>query len=56
MEGNVVHEWNVKTALQLTEPQPNGNPNYMTRDRSYINQADLREIDQVSKRFRMRQV
>ena len=45
MEGNVVHEWNVKTALQLTELLPNGNLYYTTRDRSDINQAGLREID-----------
>jgi len=41
----VVHEWNVKTALQLTELLPNGNLYYTARDRSDINQAGLREID-----------
>jgi hypothetical protein len=45
MEGEVVHEWTAKTAVQLLELLPNGDLLYSTRDRSNIAKAGLREID-----------
>jgi len=48
MEGNIVHEWRAKTAVQLLELLPNGNLYYTTRDRSSIGHAGLREIDPKS--------
>ncbi|MCD6510407.1 MAG: aryl-sulfate sulfotransferase [Thermoprotei archaeon] len=48
MNGNIVHEWTAKTAVQLLELLPNGNLYYTTRDRSDINYAGLREIDPKS--------
>jgi hypothetical protein len=48
MEGNVVHEWTAKTAVQLLELLPSGNLYYTTRDRSAVEQAGLREIDPES--------
>lgn len=45
MEGNVAHEWNPATAVQLLELLPDGNLLYMTRDRSRIEEAGLRELD-----------
>jgi len=41
MEGNVVHEWRVGTAVQLLKLQPDGTLFYMTRDRSPIDEAGL---------------
>ena len=46
MEGNQVHRWQVKTALQsFCRLLPNGNLLYPTRDRSRIEEAGLRELD-----------
>lgn len=36
MEGNVLHEWKVGTAVQLFKLQADGSLYYMTRDRSNI--------------------
>ncbi len=44
MEGRIVHEWTVKTAVQLSKLQPDGSLYYMTRDRSNIDQAGLYKI------------
>ena len=44
MEGNIVHQWQAKTAVQLIKLLPDGNLYYMTRDRSNIDQAGLRVI------------
>jgi len=41
MEGNIVHEWRVGTAVQLVKLQPDGTLLAMTRDRSSISEAGL---------------
>lgn len=49
MQGDQVHQWHVKTALQsFCRLLPNGNLLYPTRDRSRIEQAGLRELDPES--------
>jgi len=49
MEGNPVHIWHVKTALQsFCRLLPNGNLLYPTRDRSDIRRDGLRELDILS--------
>ncbi|MGD8240652.1 MAG: hypothetical protein PVH68_19000, partial [Armatimonadota bacterium] len=49
MEGNPVHRWHMKTALQsFCRLLPNGNLLYPTRDRSRIEQAGVRELDPES--------
>jgi len=45
MDGEKVHEWTAKTAVQLLELLPNGDLYYTTRDRSNIRTAGLRKID-----------
>ncbi len=44
MQGNVVHEWRVGTAVQLVRLQPDGTLLYMTRDRSNIDEAGLYKL------------
>ncbi len=41
MEGNIVHEWRIGTAVQLVKLQPDGTLLAMTRDRSSIDKAGL---------------
>lgn len=44
MEGNPVHEWTARTAVQLLELLPDGSLYYSTRDRSNLDQAGLYRI------------
>jgi hypothetical protein len=49
MEGNPVHEWTARTAVQLLELLPDGTLYYSTRDRSNLDQAGLYRIAPDSK-------
>ena len=44
MEGQPVHEWTARTAVQLLELLPDGNLLYSTRDRSNLNEAGLYKL------------